>query len=357
MSRAKGPRLVIKRYASGERYWIIRDRTDERGTGCSEGHLADAEKQLAAYIAKKYAPETRARSLREVLIADVITLYVKEVMPHVANPSFIAYTAEPVLEWWGAKTLADVRGRTCREYVEWRIRQSIKHRKKARKVSNQTARHELKTLRAAINHYHREYGPLDAVPAVTLPERSQPKDRWLTRSECALFLWACRRTEHLRRWFLLTLYTGSRKQVVLPMTWTVNLNAGWIDLEAGIIHRRGARERATDKQRPPCRIHRKLRGFLRRWQAADAGRGWAHVCRWQGKPVGDIDKSFLTTRLRAGLDDKVTPHTLRHTMCTWLAQSGVPASEAAGYVGMSLETYARHYLHSSPDHQKRAAGD
>jgi hypothetical protein len=118
MSRAKGPRLHLKRYKSGERYWIIRDRAAELGTGCREGQLAEAERRLAAYIAEKYQPETRARALREVLIADVVNLYLNEVMPHVANPSFIAYTAEPVLEWWGPKTLADVRGRSCRDYVE-----------------------------------------------------------------------------------------------------------------------------------------------------------------------------------------------------------------------------------------------
>ncbi len=286
-----------------------------------------------------------------------MNLYLNEVMPHVANPSFIAYTAEPILEWWGAKTLADIRGRSCRDYVDWRTSQRIKRRKQVRRVSDQTARHELKTLRAAINHYHREYGPLDAVPAVTLPKRSQPKDRHLTRSEVARLLWACRHIEHLKRWFLITLYTGSRKQVVPPMTWTVNLDSGWIDMEKGIIHRRGARERETDKQRPPCRMHRRLRGFLRRWHAADARHGWAHVCRWQGKPIASVNRSFASLRKSAGLDSDVTPHTLRHTYATWMADAGVPPAEAAGYLGMSLETYSRVYLHHSPDHQRLAAGD
>lgn len=97
MSRAKGPRLHLKRYKSGERYWIIRDRAAELGTGCREGQLAEAERRLAAYIAEKYQPETRARALREVLIADVVNLYLNEVMPS-SFPFDVVTSPRPRLE-------------------------------------------------------------------------------------------------------------------------------------------------------------------------------------------------------------------------------------------------------------------
>ncbi len=73
----------------------------------------------------------------------------------------------PILDWWGEKALSEVNKTSCDAYVTWRTAQD---------VSDQTARHELKTLRAAINHYHASaYGPLDAVPVVTLPAKAERK--------------------------------------------------------------------------------------------------------------------------------------------------------------------------------------
>jgi integrase len=58
------------------------------------------------------------------------------------------------------------------------------------------------------------------VPTVWKPPRSAPRDRWLTRSEAARFLWAARRTEHLKRFIMLGLYTGSRSGVIRNLEWS-----------------------------------------------------------------------------------------------------------------------------------------
>lgn len=50
----------------------------------------------------------------------------------------------------------------------------------------------------------------------------------------------------------------------------------------------------------------------------------------------------------------VTPHTLRHTAETWLMQRGADPWQAAGYLGMSLETLLRVYDHQHPDHLQDA---
>jgi hypothetical protein len=34
--------------------------------------------------------------------------------------------AEDIVSWWGDKTLAEVKGETCREYVKWRTSQPIR---------------------------------------------------------------------------------------------------------------------------------------------------------------------------------------------------------------------------------------
>lgn len=56
----------------------------------------------------------------------------------------------------------------------------------------------------------------------------------------------------------------------------------------------------------------------------------------------------------AKLGPGVSPHTLRHTAATWLMQNGTDPWQAAGYLGMSVETLLRVYGHHHPDHLKDA---
>lgn len=344
--RAKGPRLYLRHWRGKSSSWVILDRGKEVGTGCSESDREGAERALGRYLQDKYEPPKNRGRLSDIVIADVLNIYLREHAPHVANPEFLAYTAGPALEWWGTKSLADIRGQTCREYVDWRCKQG---------VSDQTARHDLKTLRAAINHYHREYGPLDAVPALTLPAKAAPKDRWLTRKEAARLLWAARRHQRLARFIIIGYYTGTRRSAILALKWVPSLHTGYFDLEAGVMYRSGARERASNKRKPPCKIPDGLMPHLKRWRAADMARGWTDVCHLDGAASSSIKTSWRNARVRAGLGKDVNRHTLRHTCCTWLMHAGVPVAEAAGFVGMSIETFDKVYGHHSADHQSRAA--
>lgn len=351
--KPKGPRLYLRRgRAAG---WVILDGSAERRTGCSESQLAEAERALAAYIAEKYQPRRAAGSLDKILIADVINVYLRERAPHVANPSFIAATAEPVLEWWGTKTLADIRGQSCREYVAWRTSQRIKRRKQARRVSEGTARHDLKTLRAAIKFYHAEYGPLPSEPKITLPEAPPARERWLTKAEAARFVIAAYRLKswHVLRFVLIGLHTASRSGAILSLRWMPSTTGGWVDPDRGVIYRRGTETRETRKRQPPARIPPRLLPWLRKWKAADAARGISHVIHYDGAGVGKLRRSWATVRKAAGLGDDVTPHTLRHTAVCWQLQAGVPAWEVAGWAGMTVEMIDRVYGHHAADHQSK----
>lgn len=342
--RSKGPRLALRKQAGREAVWIIRDGTVYRSTGCGESDSRGAEAALAAYIAAKHKPASGEGRLERLPIADVINRYLQERGPLVARPDFLVTTALPLLDWWDRKTLADVRGQSCRDYVAWRTK----------RVSESTARHDLKTLRAAIRHYHAEHGPLDAVPAVTLPQQAPGRDRWLTTREAAALLRACRGT-HVARLVLIGLHTGTRSGAILRLKWLPSPTSGWIDLDHGILHRRGAGERESKKRQPPARLPRRLIPHLLRWRDADLASGVAHVIHWKGKPVQKLRRSWGNARERAGLGPDVTPHVLRHTCVTWLLQSGVDPWEVAGFVGMSLETLQETYGHHSADHQEKAA--
>jgi integrase len=90
---------------------------------------------------------------------------------------------------------------------------------------------------------------------------------------------------------------------------------------------------------------------MRRW----AKNGQRYAVEWQGKPIGTgLEKAFRRACQDAGLEG-VTPHVLRHTACTWLMQRGVDMWEAAGFLGMSVETLQKTYGHHHSDFQRNAA--
>lgn len=344
MSRAKGPRLYLRSRKGRPRVWVIRDTGVEVSTECGAGDRRRAEEKLAAYITAKHRPDTRSTRLAEIAVANVVNIYLTEHAPHVRNTEFLIHTAAPIIEWWGDKTLAHIRGVTCRLYVAWRMEQG---------VSDQTARHDLKTLRAAVNYYHREYGPLDAVPAFKLPDKAQARTRYLSRGEAARLLWAARRSPHTARFILLGLYTGTRRGALLGLKWTTSLQSGWVDVEHGILHRSGVRETATKKQQPSCRIPPRLLAHVRRWYRRDLQLGVGVVVHYKGAHVHDVRTSWENARDAAGLGRDVVPHTLRHTCVTWMLWAGVPAWEVAGFVGLTVEMIDRVYGHHGPPQVSR----
>ena len=326
--RRAPPRLYLDK---SRRQWVIRDTSRFIRTGFGEADRGRAEKQLAAYLSQKHEPERGP----DPLIADVLSIYATEHMPHCASTRRSGtYNAMSLLNWWGAKRASDVTPQACRAYAAAARSQSM-------------ARRDLSLLRAAFNHYRRSTG-IALQATVVLPPKEIPRDRWLTRDEAARLLWAARRFEHLRRFILLALATGSRAGVLFRLQWSQ------VDLENGLLYRRprGAREGAT-KKAPPVRLGRKILGHLRRWRKRDRA---AWVVHYDGRPIVRFSKSWPAALERAGLARSgVTIHSLRHSRATWTVQAGVPLWEASGFLGMSVATLERVYGHHHPDWQKRAA--
>ncbi|MFN0217350.1 MAG: tyrosine-type recombinase/integrase [Hyphomicrobium sp.] len=289
----------------------------------------------------------------------MIAAYLNEHAKHSASKEFLVHTAAPILAWWTGKKLSEINGASCREYVKWRTSQTHRRAKLPKPISEQTARHDLKTLRTAINWYHREHGPLPRVPAVSLPQRqSQRQDYWLTRDEVAARIRAARRsvrTAHVARQLLIGVYTGTRPGAILGLMWMPSPAGGWFDLENGILHRRGSNARRTKKRQPPARIHAKLLPHLTRWRGMDLARGITTVIHYQGMAVKKLRNSWQTVAEAAEASRHDGPHITRHTAATWQMQAGTNLYEAAGYLGMSPETLWETYGHHHPDYQSQAA--
>ena len=377
---SKGARLWLEpeeRDASGKlaRYaaWVIRDGTQKVRTGCAKTDREGAEQALAEYINRKYqVPRDRGRHPSEILVADVLNIYLIDKAPNHSDPSITKARILTLAEWWGEKTLADVNGTTCREYVAYRMRQPRKASRPnvtgrpARLVTAAGARRELEDLRSAINH-HRKEGLCSEIVGVALPDKSEPKDDWLTRSEAAKLIWAAWRyrevqnfrstqrytLRHVARFMLVGFYTGTRHAAICSAAFTPAIGRGYIDLDAGVFYRRPKGSKQTKKRQTPVRLPARLLAHLRRWKRLGLARH--AVVEFNGKPVASVRKSFAAAARAAGIDRHITPHILRHTAATWAMQSGANVWEAAGFLGMSHEVLERVYGHHHPDYQADVA--
>ena len=192
--RAAGPRLYLEkaqRDADGKlthhARWCIKDRGRKYSTGCSEDDSRGAEKALAAYIAEKHVAGAASgvRSPAAIPLADVVALYARHIADRHARPHETSARLDRLLNFFGDKMLGDVNGELCRAYVRERGRQFA-------------ARRELEELRAAINYHHSE-GLCQAIVAVVLPPKSEPRGRWLSRGEAARLIWSAWRYREIQK--------------------------------------------------------------------------------------------------------------------------------------------------------------
>ena len=351
--QAKGPRLYLRKDTG---IWLIRDTgRGEISTGTR--NRSEAEKALGQYLAERDRPRGPATP-DAMTVADVLSTYATEHAPTVSDPARIGYAIEPLVAFWGDLPVSAIRKETCRAYGRQR-RKVIKRDSKTKEVLETapvavgTIRKELGTLAAAVN-YCAEEGYLINPPKVHLPAKPAPKDRWLTRSEAARLIWAAWRNpdaQHLVRFILVGLYSGTRKTAILRLRYMPNTSGGYVDTDSGMMHRRGQDQIETKKRQPPIRIAPRLLSHIRRWEKNDPR--W--VVSFKGQGVGSIKTAWATAVRDAGLEGTgVTPHVLRHTSITWAMQAGADIYEAAGYFGVSIETMFKVYAHHHPDHQSDA---
>ena len=312
-------------------YYVLEYRQGARrlrSTGTADRRRAEAI--LAAYIGDSHRDRSGPREPGELTVADALACYAEERAPHTADPFRISYAIEALLPFWGEVRLNRINPAMCERYAIERQRKPG------------TIRKELGTLATAINYMHKA-GKLTAPVVVTLPPKPDGKDRWLTHGEAARLLNAARNSRarsYLPLFILLGLYTGARKEAILSLRWPQ------VDLERGRIDYKGTRAR-TKKGRALIPIPDRLMPFLRHaWtrRSSDVGT----VLHIDGKPIQRIDKGFREAVRRAGLTG-VSPHTLRHTCGTWLAQKGVDLHQIGGWLGHTDARTTEAYRHHSPD--------
>lgn len=406
--KAKPPRLWFR---EDDETWIILDRGRQIRTGCSRDDIDGAAKGLEVYIGERHTSTVGATDPSALAIADVLTAYEIAKRPKEksdqrawAQHDLLLIRLLDLNNFFGDKTVSAIKAQLCRDFVDWSTGTPNDNNKAAgiapreSMVSNQTARRRLEDLRAAVNAYHAEH-TLSFVPRVTLPAKTEGRQRWLTRNEAARLLgaalgyvwdgekktwkrangrlvrrerWIINRRRPAARFILVGLYSARREETIRRTQWLATTTHPWMNLDAMIYQGRGTEERKTKKRRPPAKIANRLRPHLVRWRKIDANR--SAELRAAGIMKTGEEIRFVVTRMNdgrplagkirsawegiledAGLGEDVVRHSLRHTAATWLMQQGTDRWQAAGWLGMTLEQLENGYGHHHPDFQEEAA--
>jgi len=352
MPRPRKPARLWKRHdCKAEReknsqnfQWVILDEGRQVSTGCrGDGCREAAEAAFGRYLAKKIELPMSPQTPDDISVSSVLAYYLENLREDIKAPERQAYSVKSLVPFWGQMNCADINKKSCQKYTKTR-------------TSNPTARRELGTLRAALNVALRD-GILKFAPSVHLPPKNNPRPTFLTRSELAAILRELRkskRTHHAARLVICLYYGGSRPGTAAKTTWDQRSDGPWVDLEAGIWWRAGKDEDQTIKARRAHGIPTPLRSFLRLWKRNYGGKFIVEHPRNPGEPVLDIGASLATAALRAGIEKRVTPHTLKHTSITLAIIGGMAAEDAADYFSTSIETIQSTYWHHSPYHQQHA---
>ncbi len=317
----------------GRDAWHIYHATGSQrrfSTGCTDRPSAEAV--LNAYIESLSAP----RRGPVVSISGILGRYLAD-RADAAIPGWdrLRWAHKPLSRIWGDRPPEAITDITCRAYARTRAKDG---------VAPGTIRTELEALRAAMNWAIKKK-MLAELPEIVMPPRPTPRERWLTQEEADALVAACR-APHLRLAVTIALHTAARIGAILALTWER------VDLDQRRINYIDPSKAQTRKRRVRVPINDTLLAAL---TEAQPGRTCEHVIEWGGGPVASIKHGFHSAADRAGLSD-VTPHTLRHTAATWMAQRGVPLWEIAGFMGhTSIQMVQDTYGHHSPDHLARAA--
>lgn len=191
----------------------------------------------------------------------------------------------------------------------------------------------------------------EALDDIPLPKIRRKQPLFLTEEESFRLEQSCFRSPDVHRdrlFVALALQLGLRLSEMLKLKFS-DFQEGWVR-----ILRKGEKE-----QRLP--VSAGLQTLLRHWkdESLSADQDWIFpgVFRASGRdPLSPRAAQLLVTRLRklAGIDKKISPHSLRHTFATRMAAHGANLVALKEILGHERLTTTERYLHVTPTHLKEA---
>ena len=140
--QAKAPALYLYKRKGYEPTYVIRDGSKTIRTGCTGQDVEGANQALAQYITESYRPDTKQRGLDQVFCADVMIYYYSELRE--GNTKVTKkYHIRALNKFWGSRSLAEVKGSTCKKYLTQRLESGVSAATRAPRVEVAASRYQL----------------------------------------------------------------------------------------------------------------------------------------------------------------------------------------------------------------------
>ncbi len=355
------PTPILEHAANGVYYafWSDNRRSKRKSMGTKD--RAVAEKRFAEWLLLGgHKNDTDAEVKAALTVADLWAVYDEKHVKRsdkVASPATIGFCWKNLEPHFGQLKPSEITPDVVEAYLGKRLVGKI-----GRVSKPSTVRKELGAMLACFGwHADPKRGKTKLlerkdIPAIELPEESEPRDRWLRTAEVQKLLDAAARLRRgsrmsrAERFLWLALETAARKEAIMELTWNR------VDFEIGVIDYNVPGRIRTKKRRAVVPISKALRPVLERAYAEresnlvmdNTGEIWAAVqlVAIEAGFGGERPKNLRLARPKA---TGVSPHVLRHTAATHMARNGVSLFNIAKVLGNTLAVVEKTYAKWCPD--------
>lgn len=243
------------------------------------------------------------------------------------------------IEVMGRRRLVDLQPEHFNAYIAGRKRGAF-GKKKAK--STGTLRREFEHLKTAIKYcvdarlVNREH-----VPAIPLPAKPPPRERWLTKEEIELMKAQAEPWSRGETFLRIVLVQPYRRRTIETLEWSQ------LKFSTGMIHPMKPGEKVTKKRKPVLPMTVEQMAYLKEL------RHRRPTDIYVLQTSGGIFEALEAIARRAGIEG-VTPHVMRHTWATHASMNGVPLEEIARVLGDSIVMVERVYAKYQPGYLKGA---
>ena len=310
--------------------------------------------------AKKWATSTEAdiragryfkhAEAKRHTVGEMIDRYIRDVLP--SKGAWCLKAQAYQLEWWKARlgpyVLADITPALIAQTRDELAATPTKRKKKTR--SNASVVRYMAVLSHCFTMAVKEWGWMDDNPMrkVSKPQEARGRVRFLSDSERAALLAACRRSgnPYLYDVVLLALSTGMRKGEIMGLRWdAVDFQRRMITLE----HTKNGERRGVPLVGPVYDALQE-RNRIRR---IDSPYVFPAPFRYGKEPQPiDITSAWRVAVKRAKLED-FRFHDLRHSAASYLAMNGASLAEIAAVLGHKTLQMVQRYAHLSDAHTSK----
>ncbi len=313
-----GEYWISKREESGTyyKYWYDGKTRQTRCLSLRTKNFDEATQKLTDwFILNQQKPENQERP---PLLAEIFARYYESHGQHLNSRDLINLALRYWLEFHEERTVEEACAPTEQErFHHWLIHdKGLKPNSAQRIVANG---------KTGINWAWKR-GEIDRVPYIA-PVKNigviPPKGRPMSIAEVARMI-ECATEPHLVDFIIMMIGMVARPDAVYDLTFDR------CDFENNMIVQNPPNRPQTKKYRPTTKMGNQLKEYLLGLSEISES---DHVINYKGRSVKSIRTTWNKTRKMAGLDSKVVPYSLRHTMARYMRASSVPAWEVSAQLG------------------------